>query len=175
MQASHKEIEVLESIYHSSENIRQRDLAHVAGMSLGMTNAILKRLAGKGWITIRKVNNRNIRYAVTPEGMDVIVRRSYRYFRRTIKNVAYYRRAIEELAEQVKERGYAGMLLVGASDLDFIVEHACSRVSLSLLKEDPVDEQEVFYLYSEGYIPDNEEPSGDGIEYLQRLLEAVEG
>jgi len=33
------------------------------GLSLGMTNAILKRLAAKGWITVRKVNNRNIRYA----------------------------------------------------------------------------------------------------------------
>ncbi len=43
-----------------------------------MTNAILKRLAAKGFITMRRVNSRNIQYAVTPEGVDAIARRSYR-------------------------------------------------------------------------------------------------
>ena len=33
-----------------------------------MTNAILKRLATKGFITMRKVNARNIHYLVTAEG-----------------------------------------------------------------------------------------------------------
>jgi DNA-binding MarR family transcriptional regulator len=175
MNPSPKEIEILESLYHSSDDVRQRDLAHVAGLSLGMTNAILKRLANKGWITIRKVNNRNLRYAVTPDGMDVIMRRSYRYFRRTIKNVVYYRRAIEQMVHEVKERGYEGLLLVGASDLDFIVEHACRRCELPLLADDPEDPAGVFFLYSEKYIPDDEQAQGDGTEYLQRLLEAVEG
>jgi hypothetical protein len=120
------------------------------------------------------VNNRNIRYAVTPEGMDVIMRKSYRYFRRTIKNVVYYRKAIEQLVQEVTERGYEGLLLVGASDLDFIVEHACRRSELPLITEDPAETDGVFFLYSEKYIPDDEQSEG-GTEYLQRLLEAVEG
>ena len=33
-----------------------------------MTNSILKRLATKGFLTMRKVNVRNIHYLVTPEG-----------------------------------------------------------------------------------------------------------
>jgi predicted transcriptional regulator len=59
---------ILENIYDSSTQaapLRQRDMAHVAGASLGMTNAILKRLAKKGWISVKKLNNRNIQYAVT--------------------------------------------------------------------------------------------------------------
>ena len=51
------------------------DLARIVGLSLGMTNAIRGRLAGKGWITIGKVNNRNIRYAVTPAGIEQITPR----------------------------------------------------------------------------------------------------
>ena len=61
-----KELEILENIYHSSSSVRQRDLAEIVGLSLGMTNAILKRLVKKGLLTVRKVNNRNIRYAVFP-------------------------------------------------------------------------------------------------------------
>ena len=84
-----KEIEILESIYHNPHRVSQRDLAQIAGLSLGMTNVILKRLAGKGLLTIKKVNNRNIRYAVSPKGIEAITRKSYRYFKPTIKNVVF--------------------------------------------------------------------------------------
>jgi DNA-binding MarR family transcriptional regulator len=63
---------ILENIYDSrGQNavLRQRDLALIAGASLGMTNSILKRLARKGWITIKKLNNRKIQYAVTRAGI----------------------------------------------------------------------------------------------------------
>jgi len=169
MDANQKEIEILENIYHSQPNVRQRDLAHVAGLSLGMTNAILKRLAQKGWITIRKVNNRNITYAVSPEGMEVIMRKSYHYFKRTIRNVVYYRRTIEQLIKEVAELGYEGLILVGQSDVDFIVEHACRRYGVKLLKEDPDRPEETFFLYSENYIPDEEEKVR-GRGYLQKVL-----
>jgi len=122
-----RELEVLESIYHNGSRVRQRDLARVVGLSLGMTNAILKRLAHKGLLAIRKVNNRNIRYAVTPEGADEIARRSYRYLKRTIRNVVDYKEAIERLVAEVRRRGFHAVTLVGASDVDFIVEHVCAK------------------------------------------------
>jgi len=127
MAAAEHELEVLESIYHNGARVRQRDLARVAGLSLGMTNAILKRLAHKGWLVIRKVNNRNILYAVTAAGSDEIARRSYRYFKRTIRNVVDYKEAIERLVADAKQRGFDEVALVGASDLDFIVEHVCAK------------------------------------------------
>ncbi len=127
MAAPEHELTVLESIYHNGDRVRQRDLARVAGLSLGMTNAILKRLVHKGWLAIRKVNNRNILYAVTPEGADEIARRSYRYFKRTIKNVVDYKDAIERLVAGAARKGFDEVVLVGASDLDFIVEHVCAK------------------------------------------------
>jgi predicted transcriptional regulator len=128
---------ILEKVYDSSESrlpLRQRDLAQIAGTSLGMTNSILKRLACKGWITIKKLNSRNIQYAVTLEGMNEIVRRSYGYFKRTIKNVFFYKERIDAAIYGAKRRNIAVVLLVGASDLDFIVEHSCHRYGLSFLK-----------------------------------------
>jgi len=123
------ELEVLRHIAHA-EHVRQRDLARIIGMSLGMTNAILKRLAQKGFITMRKVNNRNIMYAVSPDGFEEIARRSYRYFKRTIKNVVVYRKTIESLVKLIAEQGFEEINLIEESDLDFIVEHACGVASL---------------------------------------------
>lgn len=131
------ELAILENIYASARmpgSLRQRDLAAAAGASLGMTNTILKRLAQKGMIAVRKLNSRNVHYAITPDGVNEIARRSYRYFKRTIKNVVFYRDRIDEAVSRAKIRGLQAVLLIGVSDLDFIVEHACDRHGLPFLK-----------------------------------------
>ena len=128
-----KELEILETIHAAGlddKPVVQRDIAHIVGVSLGMTNAILKRLAKKGFLTIRKVNNRNIHYAVSPEGLKMISERSYRYFKRTIKNVVFYKEKIEKIIEDAKDDGFEKVVLVGESDLDFIVEHFCMHYGL---------------------------------------------
>jgi len=168
MTSDNKEIIVLENIYQSSPEIRQRDLAEIAGLSLGMTNVILKRLALKGLLTIKRVNNRNIHYIVTPAGIDAITRKSYGYFKRTIKNVVYYRESIEKLVLDIKTQGYDGLILKGSSDLDFIVEHACRKSDLKYIKEDGINNN-IFLLYSENYLPDNE-AQGEDKAFLQSIL-----
>ena len=128
---------ILENLYASARQVpplRQRDLALIAKTSLGMTNSILRRLAQKGWITIQKLNSRNIHYAVTLEGFNEIIHRSYRYFKRTIKNVACYKDAIDEVIRNAAENKKKAVLLIGASDLEFIVEHSCQHHGLSFLK-----------------------------------------
>jgi len=125
-----KELLILEQI-QNNPHVNQRDLASIAKASLGMTNAILKRFAEKGLITIKKVNNRNIRYALTSEGMEEINRRSWGYFKRTIKNVVDYQDAIREIVRQAVVDGYEGIALVGESDLEFMVEHICLKENIS--------------------------------------------
>jgi DNA-binding MarR family transcriptional regulator len=131
------ELTILENIYASEKKsaiVRQRDLAAAAGASLGMTNAILKRLTQRGMIAVRKLNSRNVHYAITPVGINEIARRSYRYFKRTIRNVVFYRDRIDETVAKAKVRGAQAVLLIGVSDLDFIVEHSCDRHGLPFLK-----------------------------------------
>lgn len=131
------ELELLEHITQVPAT-RQRDLADVIGKSLGMTNAILKRLVDKGWLMMGKVNNRNVSYVVTPEGIHVLAGRTFRYFRRTIRNVVYYKDKIQTdiemwLADSGLEKTVHPDLrvtLVGESDLEFIVEHLSHKLGL---------------------------------------------
>ncbi len=164
-----KELEILTNINNNSSSLSQRELAHSAGMSLGMTNAVLKRLAQKGWLTIRKVNNRNIRYAVTPAGMEEITRRSYRYFKRTLKNVAEYKDKIEQLILNIQTSGYNGLVLIGASDVDFIIEYLCMQHNIKLVRNDSDITDKTFMLYAESYIPDKAEKK-DGVLFLQDVF-----
>ena len=124
-----RELDILEAI-HNRRHIKQRDLAHILGISVGMTNAIIRRLAQKGLLTVKKVNNRNIRYAVSPEGTEALARRSFRYLKNTIRNVVDSKQAVEDLAIAVKRLGFTQVLLVGPSALDFVVEHVCTKYNL---------------------------------------------
>ncbi len=177
------ELSILENIYASEKNdaeVRQRDLAAASGASLGMTNAILKRLAGRGMIAVRKLNSRKVQYAVTPAGVNEIARRSYRYFKRTIRNVVFYRDRIDEAVAKSKIRGDHAVLLIGVSDLDFIVEHACDRHGLSFLKA--IDghtaaaarKDKVLSIYSEKIARPENRPAMDDL-YLSTILSGSEG
>jgi DNA-binding MarR family transcriptional regulator len=168
---------ILENIYGAEEQsqlrqLRQRDLARIAGTSLGMTNSILKRLIQKGWITTKKLNNRNIQYAVTLEGINEILHRSYRYFKRTIKNIVYYKDALDECIQRARRLKVNAVLLVGVSDLDFIVEHACHHYGVSFLKADagtaPEAAGSIFTVFAEN-IPEPS-PSGKNTLYLSHVL-----
>ena len=178
---------VLSNIYNSAGKrlpLRQRELAQIAGASLGMTNSILKRLTQKGWITIKRVNSRNIQYAVTLEGINEIVLRSYRYFKRTIRNVVFFKDILEDVVLQAKKRDFHTVILTGSSDLDFIVEHACNRWGLNFIrggaagkKMESIDPG-IFKIFAEGItekeaiaasLPAIDSPSGN-VFYLSSLI-----
>ncbi|MBN2509761.1 MAG: winged helix-turn-helix transcriptional regulator [Spirochaetales bacterium] len=165
-----KELELLEKIYTNQDSVRQRDLARIVGLSLGMTNSIVKRLVKRGWLTVRKVNNRNIRYAVSPEGIDAITRKSYRYFKRTIRNVVYYREAISRIIKDAKERGYTGVIVIGTSDLDFIVQHFCAAHGMDYVKDEISYGGMIFHIYAESYITDPLIESNTHVLFLQSLM-----
>ncbi|MDC7221297.1 MAG: winged helix-turn-helix transcriptional regulator [Spirochaetales bacterium] len=131
-----KETIILEQLSQNKEPVKQRELAQIAGLSLGMTNGLLKRMADKGLLMMEKVNSRNIKYILTPEGRKELNRRTQKYMKRTIKNVVYYREAVEELVRKASEEGYEGISLMGKSDLDFILEWACQHYGMEFTRNE---------------------------------------
>ena len=130
-----REFELLAQLQQDS-GAKQRDLARAVGMSLGMTNALLKRLAAKGFITMKKANSRKIQYAVTPEGMQEAARRSRRYLKRTMKHVVRYKDTVRKACRHAAAappagRGVTAVVLVGESDLEFIVEWCAAKEGLA--------------------------------------------
>jgi len=133
------ELTVLENLYSSVKAgpLRpptQRSLAASSGLSLGMTNVLLKRFSEKGWVTVKRFNARNLQYALTPEGVQEIARRTYRFLKRTARDASFYRDILEEYVLSAKREGVHTLVLAGASDLDFVLEYVCERHGLLFLK-----------------------------------------
>ena len=91
-----KELNILE-VFEQLDNPSQREVAEETGMSLGMVNALVKRLVKKGLLKVEKLNSRNFHYLLTPHGLKKLTSRSLSYFRRSY-------RAVRELSFQIRER-----------------------------------------------------------------------
>ena len=171
------EIAVLQSIYEKNGSVRQRHLAKAVGLSLGMTNSIIKRLVQIGWLSIKKVNSRNIHYIVSKAGIDEITRRSFRYLKRTIKNILDYRIAIERFIRQARTSGFGSIKLIGRSDIDFIVEHVTLAAGIKFIKDSnithdggDVHSPGTLLLYSEAYVPDLFRENIPGTAFLLTIM-----
>ncbi|MBN2657983.1 MAG: winged helix-turn-helix transcriptional regulator [Spirochaetales bacterium] len=162
MKNPENELKILELISQGKDDISQRDISRIIGLSLGMTNSILRRFAEKGLITIKKVNNRNIQYALTAKGFEEIGHRSWNYFKRTIKNVVVYREAINGILKEALDNGFRDVVLVGSSDLEFIVEHECYKLGFPFRtvyeKSEDLSENS-FLIFAENQVKDPHERS----------------
>lgn len=141
------ELIILETINASVQRnapVTQRELAEAGGLSLGMTNALLKRFSEKGWLTLKKLNARNIMYVLTPEGINEVAKRTYRYFRRTARLANLYKERIERYIIQEKKHGLSRIILLGISDVDFLFEYACERHNVLLVHTTNIKQAEKF-------------------------------
>jgi len=124
--SSDKEISLLE-LLRDHPDAAQRDMAEAIGLSLGMTNLLLKTLSARGWMMMTRLNANKVRYLLTPDGMKELSKRSYRYLKRTIRSVAECRVLLEALVIKAKAEGARGLQLLGSSELDFVLDSLCRQ------------------------------------------------
>jgi DNA-binding MarR family transcriptional regulator len=137
---SNPEFQLLQSIYKVTDEgnspalVSQRQLANSAGLSVGLTNALLKRFIERGWVKLLHIDGRKIKYALTPSGMEEIALRALEYFARAERNTELYRKKIDIFIEGIVHEGYEALLLVGLSELDFLFDYACLRYKIGFYK-----------------------------------------
>ena len=76
--------------------VSQRSLAKSAGIALGLTNLLLKRLVHKGWVRVIHIKRNRVRYLITPAGIAEKARMSRAYFAYTTRFYAETRDRIRE-------------------------------------------------------------------------------
>jgi predicted transcriptional regulator len=161
----------INELTRQNADISQRDLSRAINLSLGMTNVLLKRLREKGYVLIQKVSPRNVTYILTPDGMNELAGRTYRYLKRTMKKVVNYKETIVALAQDAKIRGFTRIGLLGKSDIDFIIEYAAAKSDLQFTLY--LDESEIpgdsFVFISESFTGTCT-VSPQSVAHLQRLL-----
>ena len=143
------ELHLLESIYSAMEEENnhaldsQRALAQTAGLSLGLTNALLKRFIERGWVKLLHINEQKMKYALTPSGVQEIAIRTVEYFVRAARNSSLYRKKIDVFVEEMVRQSYGALLLLGPVELDFLFDYTCIKHGLRFFKNFRTCAQEV--------------------------------
>ncbi|MFC2061366.1 winged helix-turn-helix transcriptional regulator [Elusimicrobiota bacterium] len=128
---STKELKVIESISRNS-TISQRGIARDIGVSLGMTNILIGRLAKKGYLMARKLNARKVSYIITPQGLKEKTRKTYRFMKRSFSVIGRLNDSITEFAIKKYSEGKRDYIIVGDGELSDLTE----LVLNSLKKQD---------------------------------------
>jgi len=128
-----RELRIIEEI-SQNQNLTQRKISHKLGLSLGMTNITLKRLASKGYIKAKELNRRKVQYILTPKGFAEKTKKSYRYFLKTIHSLQEMKKKIQHLILMEYEQGKTHFVILGEGELADIVELSLKNLDNSELE-----------------------------------------
>lgn len=115
-------LRVLEEIERAPD-ISQRELSRRLGVSLGLTNLLVRRMVRKAWIKIRSVPGRRLLYALTPKGLAEKFRKTRDFLRLSLR---YYGHLKETIALRLRETKIPNpaVALVGSGELTELVTEA---------------------------------------------------
>jgi len=103
-------------------NTTQRRISHQIGLSLGMTNIIMKKLIAKGYVKVKGLNRRKVQYILTPRGFAEKVKKTHGYLLRTIDTLKAIKEKIQDTALEYYEKGEKNFTILGKGELADIVE-----------------------------------------------------
>lgn len=126
---SEKELKIMEEIARN-RGVTQRELSRKAGVSLGMVNMSLKKLARKGYVKVKGMNKRSLEYVLTPKGFSQKAKKSYRYFRKTLVSLKSMKKKIQALILTEYSKGGRSFIVLGDGELADIVEMSFRDLAL---------------------------------------------
>lgn len=120
------DLAVLEHLSDSPQAISQREIARRSGLSVGMINAILKKLVHIGYVKTSNLNRRSIQYLLTPQGFAEKARKSYRYILRTVEQYRKIKIRFIDMLDSLAADGVKTYYLHGEGELADLIETFCS-------------------------------------------------
>ena len=126
---SEKEFEVIRCIGENN-HFNQRLIAQQAGISLGLTNLLIKQLVKKGYLKLRQLTSKKIQYILTPKGMTEKLKKSYYFTLRAMNTLRGMKQRIQELLMREYAKGTRNFVIYGKGELATLVEIALRDLSL---------------------------------------------
>jgi len=128
-----KEFAVIREISNNHQP-SQRLVAKKVGISLGLTNLIIKRLVKKGYLKVSQLNARKIQYILTPQGFAEKTKKSYLYTLKTIATLRNLKQKIQEIILNEYKNGKRKFAIQGNNELATLVEISLRNLNLQGLE-----------------------------------------
>ncbi len=109
-------LEILSRIEQNGR-VTQPEIAGHLGISLGLTNAFIKRIARKGYIKLTTIPRDRAKYLLTPQGIAEKSRLTIKYFQYSIN---FYKKAKETISRaytHLQQEGVKNIVFYGAGEV----------------------------------------------------------
>ncbi len=133
-----KDRRILQAIA-SSEQITQRALSRDLGVALGLTNLLIRRLVGKGYVRVAGLGTRHMRYLITAAGWEALGRATRASLENTIHLYTETREQIRATLAAASQRcpldqaGEKRVVFYGAGDVAEIAYVSLQSTDLTLV------------------------------------------
>ena len=116
----------------------QREISRKVGLSLGMTNALLLRLARKGYIKMKQLDWKRTEYLLTLKGAMEKTRKSYAYALHTIRLFQHILESVQSLMRSEYEQGTRQIIIVAWPETVKAISSALAEINLPGLQVEDV-------------------------------------
>ena len=134
------EILILEELEKNS-NITQRDLSEKTGLSLGMVNILLKKFIKKGFVKLERLNSKNFRYVLTPEGFKEKSKKTIEYMKIYYRRTLLIKKNIERII-QTYGRNRTYVLFGKDKEMKEIIEGILKELRVKYITENDLEKIE---------------------------------
>jgi len=143
-----RELEILERLENNG-HLTQRDLSKEVGIALGLVNHLLKKMVKKGWIKIKNIDAKKIRYLITPEGAREKSSLLYKRVESTIHFYLEAKRVIKDKVIHLKNEGIKNVSIYGINHISEVLFIVLKELNLELVYVvDDNKEGEVWFGYT---------------------------
>ncbi len=126
-----RELEILERLENNG-HLTQRDLSKEVGIALGLVNHLLKKMVTKGWIKIKNIDAKKIRYLITPEGAREKSSLLYKRVESTIHFYLEAKRVIKDKVIHLKNEGIEDVSIYGINHISEVLFIVLKELGLEL-------------------------------------------
>ncbi len=129
-----RDLDILEHIENDPETT-QATIAARLGVAVGTVNWHLKRLIEKGYVKVRRIERRKLRYIITPQGVAHRANLLVDYIQTSFDMYRLVRQRSLYAIQNIKEQGYTRIFLEGSGDVAEICRLTCLEQGLQISEE----------------------------------------
>ena len=150
---ANRDLTILQHI-EKNPDANQAALASELDVAVGTVNWHLKRLIEKGYVKVKRLNRKKLRYIITPEGIAMRARMTVDFIQNQFHLFRLVRERVIKAIEQVKAEGFDAVQLVGTGDVADVCRLTCLEQGIAVVNAPDVPVLEVHgtkvHLYLEG-------------------------
>ena len=133
-----RELQILEQI-ESNPDTTQATLAEALGVAVGTVNFAIKRLIKKGYIRVKQLERRRLKYIITPSGIALRTRLAMDSLDYSMRLYRETREQAKQLVTQAKRTGATEVAIRGDGELADVVRLTCLEHTMSIRTDIPAD------------------------------------